>query len=191
MLEEILSAAGVALSILALLFMLVPNVVARIETLRRFLDPINGFFEAIVYGAGAFLDAFRFVRSMFSASSLFWGTILLIWHNIYTFRDQLVDSRLVEVDARPPAGQFYVKVWAFIRRLFSVKMQAEVCEPVIEELKEDLLIAQQAAQSRTRLRVRFAIRTITTLGACGVVAIFRGITAVVPAQVRRWWTLFR
>jgi hypothetical protein len=93
-----------------------------------------------------------------------------------------------------PIGVTFNRIWFLGGFLFSAKMRREIYEPVIEELKEDLLIAKAKCKTRTArgwVRLCFALRTLSVILACGRVACGRSLGRFIPRLIRFWWSSLR
>lgn len=95
---------------------------------------------------------------------------------------------------RRPTRIDYSTTWNLLGFLFSHKMRNEIYAPVIEELKEDLLIARVKCRTRTQRRwiqLCFGLRTFGVLQACIRVATGRLLGRAIPNTIRQWFSLMR
>jgi hypothetical protein len=85
------------------------------------------------------------------------------------------------------------RLWELGGLLFDHKTRARVYEPVINELKEDFLIANQTCRTPANYRwVRFCfgLRGSLAFLRCLRIAIMRPLINVIPARLRQLWKLF-
>ncbi len=95
---------------------------------------------------------------------------------------------------RQPIRIDYSATWNLLGFLFSHKMRKEIYTPVIEELKEDLLIARTKCRTRMQRRwvqMCFLLRTFGVLLACFRVATGRLLGRAIPNTIRQWFSLMR
>src|SRR5205814_1466725 len=86
-------------------------------------------------------------------------------------------------------GVSFSTVWSLAGLMFSQKMRREVYDPVIEELKEDLLSAKAMCRTPTArfwVRCCFIFRTVAVLGACCRISCGRVLARLVPCLIRLW-----
>lgn len=95
---------------------------------------------------------------------------------------------------RRPVRIDYSRTWDLLGFLFPQGMRSEIYAPVIEELKEDLLLARAKCKSRISRRwiqCCFALRTSSVLVACVKVGICRCLGRAIPIAIKQWFSLLR
>jgi hypothetical protein len=78
--------------------------------------------------------------------------------------------------------------------LFGHKTRELVCTPVIEELREDYILAKKNCHSPMEKRWAkfcFGFRAFVAFIGCFRAACGTSLGKLVPAMVKQWWTLFR
>jgi hypothetical protein len=91
-----------------------------------------------------------------------------------------------------PIGATASKFWDLLGLLFSRKMREQVYDPVIGELKEDLIVARAHRRSpaaRRWIQACFVVRTTLVFLDCVRVALFRPLGRLVPVALKAWWRL--
>jgi hypothetical protein len=119
-------------------------------------------------------------------------------------RHELASKSLVEIvklfkklNRRPhpkPIGSTASKFWDILGFLFSRRMREHVYDPVIEELKEDMLLARARRRSpaaRRWLQVCFFVRTSVVFLDCVRIALSRPLGRLLPVTLKAWWRLLR
>ena len=85
------------------------------------------------------------------------------------------------------------RLWDLAGLLFDRKTRAEVYEPVINEIREDFLLARRCCRSRANyrwVRACFAIRGSLAFIRCLRISILRPIVSLIPSKLKQLWKLF-
>jgi hypothetical protein len=84
--------------------------------------------------------------------------------------------------------------WDLLGLLFGRKMREQIYDPVIAELKEDLLLAgmhRRSPAARRWIQLCFFIRTALVFLDCIRIALLRPLGRLVPVVLKAWWGLLR
>lgn len=89
-----------------------------------------------------------------------------------------------------PIGATASKFWDHLGFIFSRKMRDQIYDPIIEELKEDLLLARarrRTPAARRWIQVSFFVRTSVVFLHCLLIAASRPFGKLIPAAIKAWW----
>jgi hypothetical protein len=93
-----------------------------------------------------------------------------------------------------PIGATASMFWDLLGLLFSRKMRKQIYDPVIGELKEDLLLARACRRSpaaRRWIQICFFVRTSLVFLDCVRIALSRPLGKLVPLALRALWGSLR
>jgi hypothetical protein len=105
---------------------------------------------------------------------------------------------LVEVDVPDKAAKRKpfrrdTRVWDLAGLLFDHKTRADVYEPVINEIREDFLIARKQCLTRGNhiwVKSCFAIRGSLAFIRCMRICLLRPALSLIPGKLKQFWKLF-
>jgi hypothetical protein len=87
----------------------------------------------------------------------------------------------------------WTRRWELAGFLFDRKTRAKVYEPVINELREDFLLARRdctSAASRRWVKTCFVVRGTLAFLRCVRISVFRPVLALIPSKLKQLWKLF-
>ena len=90
-------------------------------------------------------------------------------------------------------AQRSTRLWDLGGLLFDHRTRSQIYEPVINEIREDFLLARRASRSAANHRwvnACFAIRGSLAFLRCLRICILRPVTALIPPKLRQLWKLF-
>jgi hypothetical protein len=85
------------------------------------------------------------------------------------------------------------RLWDLAGLLFDRKTRAQVYDPVINEIREDFLLARRNCRSRANrnwVKACFAIRGSLAFLRCLRISILRPVIALIPSKLKQFWKLF-
>jgi hypothetical protein len=141
--------------------------------------------------------AYMFVRVRWLAN-LSWrrlereGRLALTIDETWQQLDALAAEEAARRKAKRRRDSGPIRFLEIAQLLFSRRTREKICEPVIDDLREDYLIARKLCRTKPTVawaKFCFAWRAIVAFLECIRVATAAGIGKVVPAALKTWWTL--
>ena len=114
------------------------------------------------------------------------------WEKLFQSRaDLIVKLNAVRLHPRESGPIKFLEIAQF---LFSHRTRELVCEPVIEELREDYILAAKRCRTPRALawaRFCFGFRALVAFLGCFRISCGSALGRFIPSAVKHWWTMFR